>query len=250
MNSKDGVTVLWCDLRHESEDKEVRGDWVPLSYPSAGLKERGRFSIDEDRDEGVWINPGKGPEDVEKEEKAKVPPTVEEETSLHLPRLFPLLISRNPNQSKHLETARMRLFDVWIDFINLSTEDYIENSRIPTMACKYELILTITVGIMILDNYSTRFGFLLDEELKKAAADNDVRVAITNKICRERIGQEIDLMISGDQLVKAMTYIADLKSFWVVFSLPSDFEPSIPDGCDREKLSSKSKGMIFFALET
>ncbi|PHT50148.1 hypothetical protein CQW23_09895 [Capsicum baccatum] len=84
-----------------------------------------------------------------------------------------------------------------------------------------------------------RFGFLLDEELKKAAADKDVRVAITDKISRECIGQEIDLMISGDQLVKAMTYIADLKSFWVVFSLPSDFEPSIPDGCD-----SKLKGDV------
>lgn len=39
----------------------------------------------------------------------------------------------NPDQSKHLETARMRLFDLWIDFVNLRSEDYCENSRIPTM---------------------------------------------------------------------------------------------------------------------
>uniref|UniRef100_A0A2P2KV24 Uncharacterized protein MANES_18G102400 n=1 Tax=Rhizophora mucronata TaxID=61149 RepID=A0A2P2KV24_RHIMU len=43
------------------------------------------------------------------------------------------IIPRNPDQSKHLETARMRLFDLWIDFVNLRCEDYSENSRIPTM---------------------------------------------------------------------------------------------------------------------
>ncbi|KAI3825960.1 hypothetical protein L1987_07739 [Smallanthus sonchifolius] len=43
------------------------------------------------------------------------------------------VIQSNPDQSKHLETARMRLFDVWIDFVNLRSEDYAEKSRIPTM---------------------------------------------------------------------------------------------------------------------
>lgn len=38
----------------------------------------------------------------------------------------------NPDQSKHLETARMRLFDIWIDFVNLRSEEYAENSRIPS----------------------------------------------------------------------------------------------------------------------
>ncbi|CAK9169534.1 unnamed protein product [Ilex paraguariensis] len=43
----------------------------------------------------------------------------------------------NPDQSKHLETARMHLFDIWIDFVNLRSEDYTENSRIPTMVHAY-----------------------------------------------------------------------------------------------------------------
>ncbi|KAM3397010.1 tRNA nucleotidyltransferase cca2 isoform X2 [Capsicum galapagoense] len=190
------------------------------------------------------------------------------------------VIQCNPDQSKHLETARMRLFDVWIDFVNLRAEDYIENSRIPTMkfgTAKQDaerrdltinslfynintrsvedltergiadlksgkIVTPLSPKKTFLDDplrvlrairFGARFGFILDEELKKAAADEDVRVAIADKISRERIGQEIDLMISGDQPVKSMTYIADLKSFWAVFSLPSDFEPSIPDGCDR-----------------
>ncbi|KAK7243318.1 hypothetical protein RIF29_38111 [Crotalaria pallida] len=41
-------------------------------------------------------------------------------------------VTSNPDRSKHLETARMRLFDMWIDFVNLRSEEYAENSRIPS----------------------------------------------------------------------------------------------------------------------
>jgi len=40
------------------------------------------------------------------------------------------LIRCNPEQSKHLETATMKIFDLWIDFVNLRTEEY-SQSRIP-----------------------------------------------------------------------------------------------------------------------
>ncbi|XP_022858167.1 putative CCA tRNA nucleotidyltransferase 2 isoform X2 [Olea europaea var. sylvestris] len=190
------------------------------------------------------------------------------------------VIQCNPDQSKHLETARMRLFDVWIDFVNLRSEDYSENSRIPTMKFgtaeedAYRRDLTINSlfynintssvedftgrGIMDLKSgkivtplppkqtflddplrvlrairFGARFGFMLDEELKIAAADDDVKAAIADKISRERIGHEIDLMISGNHPVKAMTYISDLQLFWAVFSLPSGPEPSTSEGCER-----------------
>ncbi|CAA2942564.1 CCA tRNA nucleotidyltransferase 2 [Olea europaea subsp. europaea] len=190
------------------------------------------------------------------------------------------VIQSNPDQSKHLETARMRLFDVWIDFVNLRSEDYSENSRIPTMKFgtaeedAYRRDLTINSlfynintssvedltgrGIMdlklgkivtplppkqtFLDDplrvlrairFGARFGFMLDEELKIAAADDEVKAAIADKISRERIGHEIDLMISGNHPVKAMTYISELQLFWAVFSLPPEPEPSTSEGCER-----------------
>ncbi|PIN09292.1 tRNA nucleotidyltransferase/poly(A) polymerase [Handroanthus impetiginosus] len=190
------------------------------------------------------------------------------------------VIQCNPDQSKHLETARMRLFDIWIDFVNLRAEDYSENSRIPTMRFgtaeedAYRRDLTINSlfyninsssvedftkrGIADLKSgkivtplppkqtflddplrvlrairFGARFGFELNGELKIAAADNDVRAAIADKISRERIGHEIDLMISGNQPVKAITYIAELQLFWAVFSLPRGTEPSPPEGCER-----------------
>ncbi|CAN7111408.1 unnamed protein product, partial [Brassica rapa subsp. narinosa] len=81
-------------------------------------------------------------------------------------------------------------------------------------------------------DYSTaitgaRFGFILDEELKQ------VKVALGEKISKEGIGNEIDLMISGDGAVSVVMDLSDLKLFWVVFALPSSSEPA-----PSEKLSS------------
>jgi len=41
------------------------------------------------------------------------------------------VIQCNPEQSKHLETARMKVCGVWLDLVNLRSETYAEGSRIP-----------------------------------------------------------------------------------------------------------------------
>ena len=41
-------------------------------------------------------------------------------------------IERNPEQSKHLETARTTVLDTELDFVNLRSEEYAGDSRIPT----------------------------------------------------------------------------------------------------------------------
>ncbi|KAF0852404.1 mitochondrial tRNA nucleotidyltransferase/poly(A) polymerase family domain-containing protein [Andalucia godoyi] len=41
------------------------------------------------------------------------------------------VIASNPEQSKHLETATMKLCNHWIDFVHLRAEEYTANSRIP-----------------------------------------------------------------------------------------------------------------------
>jgi len=41
-------------------------------------------------------------------------------------------IALNPDQSKHLETARLKLFGLELDFVTLRSEEYAANSRIPT----------------------------------------------------------------------------------------------------------------------
>ncbi|XLS48151.1 hypothetical protein HN51_022509 [Arachis hypogaea] len=174
----------------------------------------------------------------------------------------------------------LNLFGMRIDFVNLRSEEYTENSRIPSKQSfgtpevdAYRRDLTINSlfynihsdsvedftkrGIsdlksgrivtplppkaIFLDDplrvlrairFGVRFEFTLDEDLKVAAACGDVKDALAAKISKERIGKEIDLMISGNQPVKALTHICDLTLFWNVFSLPPKFEPAIPDGCE------------------
>ncbi|KAI8983356.1 hypothetical protein BD414DRAFT_515839 [Trametes punicea] len=41
-------------------------------------------------------------------------------------------IESNPDQSKHLETARTTILGIELDFVNLRSEEYAEDSRIPT----------------------------------------------------------------------------------------------------------------------
>ena len=43
------------------------------------------------------------------------------------------VIMANPEQSKHLETANVRVLGVFIDCVNLRAESYAEDSRIPTI---------------------------------------------------------------------------------------------------------------------
>lgn len=187
------------------------------------------------------------------------------------------VIPSNPDQSKHLETARMRICDIWIDFVNLRCEEYSENSRIPIKQKfgtaeedAYRRDLTINslfynintnsvedytkrgledlksgkivtplppkatfmddpLRVLRAIRFGARFGFVLDEDLKEAAACDDVTTALDDKITRERIGTEIDLMVSGNNHVQAMTYIRDLKLFPIVFKLPDKFEPALPE---------------------
>uniref|UniRef100_A0A0E0BPL7 Poly A polymerase head domain-containing protein n=1 Tax=Oryza glumipatula TaxID=40148 RepID=A0A0E0BPL7_9ORYZ len=190
------------------------------------------------------------------------------------------VIQCNPDQSKHLETARMLIFDIWIDFVNLRSEKYAENSRIPTVeigtakedAFRRDLTInslffninTNTVedltgrgiedlkkGLIVtplpakatfLDDplrvlrairFAARFNFTLTEDLKDAASDEKVKSELGSKISKERIGHEVDLMMSDKHPVNAMCYIRDLGLFYVVFAFPEKPDPPVPDKCDR-----------------
>lgn len=47
-------------------------------------------------------------------------------------------IEQNPDQSKHLETATLKVFGQDIDLVNLRSEEYVENSRIPKeVVCQF-----------------------------------------------------------------------------------------------------------------
>ncbi|XP_066358932.1 tRNA nucleotidyltransferase cca2-like isoform X2 [Miscanthus floridulus] len=194
------------------------------------------------------------------------------------------VIQCNPDQSKHLETARMLILDIWIDFVNLRSEQYAENSRIPTMEIgtakedAYRRDLTINSLFFNINNnsvedltgrgiedlkkglivtplpakatflddplrvlrairFAARFNFTLDKDLKEAASDEKVKSELGSKISRERIGHEIDLMMSDKHPVRAMCDIRDMGLFYVVFSFPEKSNPPVFDKCDWQCVS-------------
>ncbi len=181
----------------------------------------------------------------------------------------------NPEKSKHLETASMRLGRYWIDFVNLRAEEYYaSDSRIPEStrigtpredAHRRDLTINslfynINDGIVedmtgrglndlrggiistplpplttLLDDplrvlravrFAARLRFAMSDPLRRAAADDKVRVALRRKVSRERIGSEVDLMLRGRDPVGAVGLLVGLGLAETVFPHPSEDAPS------------------------
>ncbi len=177
------------------------------------------------------------------------------------------VVLKNPEKSKHLETATMKVGKFWIDFVNLRAEEYTEDSRIPDLMrigtaeedayrrdltinalfynintgqvedftgrgfedLKKGLIATPLAALTtLLDDplrvlrsvrFAARLRFTMEESLRKAAKDERVRAALAQKVARERIGSEVDLMLRSQDPVGAMRLLINLNLAGTVFPL-------------------------------
>lgn len=50
-------------------------------------------------------------------------------------------VEKNPDRSKHLETAKAKVLDIELDFVNLRSEEYAEESRIPTQVVRIHRVV-------------------------------------------------------------------------------------------------------------
>ncbi|XP_026415941.1 CCA tRNA nucleotidyltransferase, mitochondrial-like [Papaver somniferum] len=177
------------------------------------------------------------------------------------------VIESNAEKSKHFTTGIMRVFGVKIDFVNLVSsepgvevgspkedayrrdltinsmfynikekvvEDFtgrgitdLKQGKIITPLHPMETFLDDPLRVLRAIRFSARFGFELDERLKEAAASDQVRDAMKKKISRDRIGNEINLIMSGNRPVQAMMDVCRFQLFWVVFPRPE--EPNVSD---------------------
>uniref|UniRef100_A0A1J3K7B5 CCA tRNA nucleotidyltransferase, mitochondrial n=1 Tax=Noccaea caerulescens TaxID=107243 RepID=A0A1J3K7B5_NOCCA len=109
--------------------------------------------------------------------------------------------------------------------------DDLKAGRIATPLHARDTFLEDPLRVLRAIRFGARFGFTLDEQLKEAASSEEVRVAIAGKISRERIGNEIDLMISGNRPITAVNLLSDLKLLGLVFALPASSEPAPSENC-------------------
>jgi tRNA nucleotidyltransferase/poly(A) polymerase len=175
------------------------------------------------------------------------------------------VVLKNPEKSKHLETATMKVESFWVDFVNLRAEQYTQDSRIPDLmrigtasedAFRRDLTINslfynintgevedwtgrgfddLRKGVVatplpalttMLDDplrvlrairFAARLRFTIDKELKEAAIDERVRNALAQKVSRERVGGEVDLMLRSPDPVGAMRLLINLKLASTVF---------------------------------
>ncbi|CAA7019818.1 unnamed protein product [Microthlaspi erraticum] len=104
--------------------------------------------------------------------------------------------------------------------------DDLKAGRIATPLHARDTFLEDPLRVLRAIRFAARFGFPLDEQLKEAASSEEVRAALAGEVSRERIGNEIDLMISGNRPVSALHLLSDLKLLGLVFALPASSEPN------------------------
>ncbi|KAG2123576.1 hypothetical protein DEU56DRAFT_829184 [Suillus clintonianus] len=189
-----------------------------------------------------------------------------EQKDLHVHKIAK--IESNPDQSKHLETARTTLLGIDLDFVNLRSEEYAEDSRIPTEvkfgtpledALRRDLTINslfynvhtrsvedftekglddLQNGIIrtplppretFLDDplrvircvrFASRFGFEIDPDLQQAAQLEIIQDSLAQKISRERVGEEIDKMMKGQDPLRSIRIINDLKLYKSIYHVP------------------------------
>ncbi|CAN1343445.1 tRNA nucleotidyltransferase cca2 [Linum perenne] len=122
------------------------------------------------------------------------------------------------------------------DFTGRGVAD-LKSRRIATPLPPKEEFLDDPLRVLRAIRFGARFEFALDEDLIEAARCEEVKNALAAKGSKERIGSEIDLMIRGNEPVKAMSYISDLTLYFVVFCLPPNVQPDVSVGCQRQSIA-------------
>eukprot|EP00536_Pseudo-nitzschia_multiseries_P013983 jgi/Psemu1/68937/estExt_Genemark1.C_6400007 len=181
------------------------------------------------------------------------------------------VIAANPAQSKHLETACVRIFGNDVDFSNLRHETYAEHSRIPdtvmgtpledsyrrdcTMNALYYNLNTDSIEdwtrrgledlmktkvvytpldavqtfrddplrVLRVIRFAVRYEMELSDEIKSASQLPQVHNELRRKVSRERVGNELEGMLSGKHAnpAKAMDLICKLHLGGSVLYLPT-----------------------------
>jgi hypothetical protein len=213
------------------------------------------------------------------------------------------VIGANPSQSKHLETATMKIHEIDVDFVNLrANEVYGADSRIPTFGTpsgedgdpsgapafgapledalrrdftinslfynvrtgkiedwtgrglddllRRRLVVTpvdphVTfhddpLRVLRAIRFAVRLDFALDGSIVDAARSKRVHRSLHAKVSRERVGKELEGMLSGKHARpgKALDAIARLHLAGSVFAFPGTFPG------DKERVGGPVRGRI------
>ncbi|RKP34155.1 hypothetical protein BJ085DRAFT_20529 [Dimargaris cristalligena] len=107
------------------------------------------------------------------------------------------------------------------DFTKKGLDDLRERV-IRTPLAAFETFRDDPLRILRCVRFASRFSFKLDPSIAEAVQSEDIRQALDKKISRERIGVEVDKMLSHENAAQAVRYLRDLQLMPIVFAIPSD----------------------------
>ena len=262
------ASIIQRYLLHQEQQKQAKLKLQAQNDHNEG----GRNKIDKnDHDDGGGDGDGDGDCKQNKSNKNKK----KKKKKSNKPKIA--VIAANPDQSKHLETATMRINTIDVDFVHLrGGETYASDSRIPTLkenatplddalrrdftinALFYNLrkkqvedytgrgiqdllvnkalVTPIDANLTFHDDplrvlrairFGVRYDLTLSDEIIKAARSREVHDSLHVKVSRERIGKELEGMLSGKNAkpAKALEMITFLKLAGCVFCFPPDGTP-------------------------
>ena len=195
------------------------------------------------------------------------------------------VIPKNPDQSKHLETATTHIFGESVDFVNLRCEEYTD-SRIPTMrpgtpledaqrrdftinALFYnihtESVEDFTSGledlekklirtplcprVTLLDDplrllrcvrFACRYDCQIAENLVESALQDELKLALRDKVSRERVGIELRKMLLGPDPSRCFSIFSQFGVANLIFEVCK---------CDKKGLVTRLSAVDFLPDE-
>lgn len=125
------VRKLLVDVAAEIDSTSRRDDKESLTLRFTGGWVRDKLLGEQCHDIDVGINKMTGFDFATRLGKF----LAERQVDYNIPTRSIHKIESNPEKSKHLETATTKILGLDIDFVNLRSETYSEDSRIPQMVC-------------------------------------------------------------------------------------------------------------------
>lgn len=181
-------------------------------------------------------------------------------------------IEKNPDKSKHLETATTKLYGLDVDFVNLRSEEYTDDSRIPKMKFgtpsqdafrrdatlnalfynlqdqkvedftskgledlkngilrtplpPFETFRDDPLRVLRLIRFTATFGLQISPDALKAMQNPEIKLALIQKISRERVGVEISKLLAGKYAYQGLQHISNLQLEDSIFHFFDGFKP-------------------------
>jgi tRNA nucleotidyltransferase (CCA-adding enzyme) len=154
--------------------------------------------------------------------------------------------SRNPEMEfgTPREDADRRDATINALFYNLHTqeiEDFtqrglsdLHNKIIRTPLPAYQTFKDDPLRVLRLIRFASKYGFEIESSSLVSMKDQSIHDALKAKISRERVGVEVEKMVSGPNPYRAMMLIHELGLYGSVFANPNnDFVPELATSCPR-----------------